>query len=262
MFFICHSNEMNFIEIAILSFVEGFTEFLPVSSTAHLIITEKLMGFQQTEFSKAFDVIIQFGAIAAVLVIYSENFRMGLDFYKKLLVGFIPTAIIGFILKNRVSAWSENIILICLALIIGGILMIASDYYFSRKAEQTSNVDYKKSFFIGLSQCFALIPGVSRSAATIISGQCTGLNKKTAAEFSFFLAVPTLTAAALYKTWKIKDSLNSDNALALGLGLILSFIFAMLAIKFFIQIVQKYGFFWFGVYRILAGLVLLFIFRN
>ncbi|MBC7458903.1 MAG: undecaprenyl-diphosphate phosphatase [Bdellovibrionaceae bacterium] len=253
---------MSYIHILILSFVEGLTEFLPVSSTGHLILTNYFLGLEASEFSKAFDVIIQFGAIAAVLVIYKERFRFNLDFYKKLFIGFLPAAIIGFLSKKYVSDMMESTVVVAWALIMGGIAMIITDWIFSRKADENNQVDYKKSLIIGTSQCLALIPGVSRSAATIVSGQMVGLNKKDAAEFSFFLAVPTLTAATLYKLWKIKDIVHVEHLTQLAVGTILSFIFAIFAIRFFLAIVKNYGFKWFGIYRIILGALVLFAMKS
>lgn len=253
---------MSYFHILILSFVEGLTEFLPVSSTGHLILTNHFLGLESSEFSKAFDVIIQFGAIAAVLVIYKERFKFNLEFYKKLFIGFLPAAIIGFLAKKAVSDMMESATVVAWALIIGGIVMIITDWIFSRKGEENEPVTYKNSLIIGLSQCLALIPGVSRSASTIVSGQMVGLSKKDAAEFSFFLAVPTLTAATLYKFWKIKDIVHSEHLAQLAVGIVLSFIFAIFAIRFFLAIVKNYGFKWFGVYRIILGAIVLFTFKS
>ncbi len=253
---------MSYLEILILSFIEGLTEFLPISSTAHLILANRLMGIESNDFTKAFDVIIQFGAIAAVIVIYFKNFKWDYLFYQKLFIGFIPTALLGFVLKKHVTSWMENYTLICWALIVGGLIMILTDYYFKKNETKSDQLNLKNSFFIGFAQILALIPGVSRSASTIIAGQFFGLSKKKAAEFSFFLAVPTLTTATFYKLYKIKDILSSQNTTDLILGVLLSFAFALLAIKFFIHVVQKYGFFWFGIYRILIGIVLLLYLKN
>lgn len=248
---------MSYLHILILSFIEGLTEFLPVSSTGHLIIANQFLGLQPTEFSKAFDVIIQFGAIAAVLVVYKERFKFDLSFYKKLFIGFLPAAVIGFLVKKHVDDLMESTMVVAFALIIGGIIMIATDYFFEKRSSIEKKVDYSIAFKIGLFQCLALIPGVSRSAATIVAGQIFRLTKKDAAEFSFFLAVPTLLAATLYKLWKIKNLIHTEHLSQLALGTVLSFVFAILAIRFFIHIVEKYGFKWFGVYRILVGILVL-----
>lgn len=249
---------MSYFHILILSLVEGLTEFLPVSSTGHLILTNHFLGLQSTEFSKAFDVIIQFGAIGAILVIYRERFKFNLEFYKKLFFGFLPAAVIGFLGKKIVSDMMESTVVVAWALIVGGVAMIMTDWIFSRRGEDYKSITYKNSFLIGLSQCLALIPGVSRSAATIVSGQMLGLSKKEAAEFSFFLAVPTLTTATLYKLWKIKDIIQAEHISHLLVGTILSFVFAIFAIRFFLAVVKNYGFKWFGIYRIILGAVVLF----
>lgn len=255
---------MSYLEIIILSFIEGLTEFIPVSSTGHLVLVSHLLNITPTEFTKAFDVIIQFGAILAVVFMYKKRFLSNikgqLDFYKKLFIGFLPAAVIGFLLKNKIDSLLENTTVVAYALLIGGLFMILIDTYYDKKSyiENTDSINLLSSLKIGLFQCFALIPGVSRSASTIIGGQIIGLKRHVAAEYSFFLAVPTLTAAALYKTYKIKHLLHLDYAYQLTLGVVLSFIFSVIAIRFFIHIVSKYGFFWFGLYRVIIGLIVLF----
>lgn len=251
---------MTFIEIFILSLIEGLTEFIPVSSTGHLILASKFMGLQPSEFQKAFDVIIQFGAILAVVYIYRKDFKLDFGFYKKLFIGFLPAAIVGFLLKDKINELMDSATVVAVALILGGIAMMIVDHYF-KHAERTEISD-KDSFKVGLFQCLALIPGVSRSGATIVGGQLLGFSRSKAAEFSFFLAVPTMAAATVYKLWKIRDLLHADHATDLALGVALSFIFAILAIKFFISIVKKYGFMWFGVYRIILGVGVLLFMRS
>ena len=248
---------MSFFDIFILSFIEGLTEFIPVSSTGHLILTGQLLKLEHTEFLKAFDVIIQFGAILAVLFLYRERFlKIDFQFYKKLFIAFLPAAVIGFLTKDLINQWMESAAIVAWALIIGGVVMIWIDQKMGQNSE--TELNEKKSVIVGFIQCLALIPGVSRSGATIIGGQLLGLTREKAAEFSFFLAVPTMCAATVYKLWKIRHSLEGSHAVDLGLGVILSFVFALLAIRFFISIVNKYGFKWFGVYRILLGAVVLF----
>lgn len=247
---------MSFIEVIILSFIEGLTEFIPVSSTGHLILAGRFLQISQTDFQKAFDVIIQFGAILAVLVLYRERFiKASFDFYKKLFIAFLPTAIIGFLIKGLVDQWMESITIVAWALIIGGIIMIAVDYFM--KQSHQHELSLTKSFSVGIIQCLAMIPGVSRSGATIVGGQLLGLSRKSAAEFSFFLAVPTMLAATLYKLWKVRSIVHTEQSLYLLAGVLLSFVFALFAIRFFITIVQRYGFFWFGIYRIILGAIVL-----
>jgi undecaprenyl-diphosphatase len=252
---------MSYIDILILSVIEGFTEFIPVSSTGHLILAGHFLNLEHTEFLKAFDVIIQFGAIAAVIYLYHKKFlKVDISFYKKLLIGFLPIAVTGFLAKDIISALSESTSVVAWSLIIGGFVLIWSDSLFKKSDSDT--ISNLTSFKIGLYQCIALIPGVSRSGATILGGQSLGLTRKSAAEFSFFIAVPTMAAATLYKLWKIRDIIQYDQILQLSTGIILSFIFAVIAIRFFIALIQKYGFRWFGIYRIALGILILVFFRN
>ncbi len=252
---------MNYFEIFILSLIEGLTEFIPVSSTGHLIIAGHLLNLEQTEFLKAFDVIIQFGAILAVVYIYSSRFlKIDPGFYKKLIAGFIPVGIIGFFLKHYVDVWAESTTLVAWSLIIGGVFLFFADRIF--KTAHKTEVTLLDSVKIGFYQCVALIPGASRSAATILGAQSLGFSRLAAAEFSFFLAVPTMAAATLYKLFKIRNTIHSDQIFHLTAGIVLSFIFAALAIKFFISLVNKYGFKWFGIYRIIIGIIVLLFFKT
>ncbi len=255
---------MTYFEVFILSLIEGLTEFIPVSSTGHLILAGHFLNLQPNEFLKAFDVIIQFGAILAVIYLYKDKFlKIDVSFYKKLFIGFIPAAVIGFFVKDLVASLSENNSVIAWSLILGGIILFFADSFFKTPVEKgiSKEISILDSFKIGVVQCIAMIPGVSRSGATIIGAQALGFTKKTAAEFSFFLAVPTMAAATLYKLWKIRHIIQSDQIMHLTAGIVLSFIFAVLAIKFFISLIQKYGFKWFGVYRIIIGVVVLVFFK-
>ena len=252
---------MNWIEAAIVAVVEGLTEFLPVSSTGHMIITQSVLGVESTEFVKAFTVIIQFGAILSVIALYWKRFFQTLDFYFKLLVGFIPAGILGFLLSDYIDRLLENVTVVAIMLILGGILMLFVDKWFNKPKEEV-DVTYKNAFLIGLFQCIAMIPGVSRSMATIVGGMSRGLSRKLAAEFSFFLAVPTMAAATGFKLLKLFGSdvgfvMLKDNLGVLILGNIIAFIVALLAIRFFIKFVTNYGFKLFGWYRILLGVVIL-----
>lgn len=246
---------MSFLEALILAIVEGITEFLPVSSTGHMIIASAFMGINESSFVKIFEVNIQFGAILSVVVLYWKRFFQSLDFYYKLLVAFIPAAIIGFLLGDFIDSLLENVWVVASSLLIGGVILLFVDKWFQSSNEE--KVDYKKALFIGFFQCVAMIPGVSRSAATIIGGMAQGLNRKTAAEFSFFLAVPTMFAASAYKMLKGYKEITTDNLDILLFGNLVAFIVAMLAIKFFISFLTKYGFKVFGWYRIVLGLFLL-----
>lgn len=246
---------MSFLEVLILSFIEGLTEFIPVSSTGHLILAGALLKIENTEFIKAFDVIIQFGAILAVIYLYRSKLKWNFQFYKNVTLAFIPTAIIGFLLKNKIDALLESTTVVAISLIVGGFVLIGIDSWFKHRTEKDLNE--KSSLLIGLFQSIAMIPGVSRSAATIIGGQIFGLSREKAAEFSFILAIPTLGAATAYKLWKIRHIIDSSQTVNLALGVFFSFIFAVLAIKFFISVLNRYGFKYFGYYRIAIGALVL-----
>lgn len=247
---------MSIWEVIILAIVEGLTEFLPVSSTGHMIIVSSFLGISTLEFTKLFTVNIQFGAILAVVVLYWRNFLQSIDFYKKLLVAFIPGAVIGFLLNDFIDSLLENVIVVAISLILGGIILIFIDKWLENKPVDDT-INYQKAFKIGFFQCIAMIPGVSRSAATIIGGMMQGLTKKTAAEFSFFLAVPTMFAASAYKLLKSYKNIESEHISSLLIGNIVAFAVAMLAIKFFISFLTRNGFKIFGYYRILVGVIIL-----
>ena len=252
---------MNTIQAIIISIVEGLTEFLPVSSTGHMIITQGILGIKSDEFIKLFTVCIQFGAILSVLVMYWKRFFQTWEFYWKLLVAFIPAAIIGFLAGDLIDSFLENVWVVSIMLVVGGVFMLFVDKWFNNPAKDQT-ITYKKSFMIGLAQCVAMIPGVSRSMATIVGGMTQKLSRKTAAEFSFFLAVPTMAAASGYKLLKAFTSesgmqLLSDNLATLLIGNLVAFIVAILAIKFFISFLTKYGFKAFGYYRIVVGLLII-----
>ncbi len=246
---------MTYLEILILSFIEGLTEFIPVSSTGHLILSGALLKMQPTEFSKAFDVIIQFGAILAVVFLYREKLKWNPDFYRKVLLAFLPTAILGFLLKNQIDLLLESTSVVAVSLILGGFFLIGIDTWFKNRPHL--ELSDKSSVMIGIIQSLAMVPGVSRSAATIIGGQFFGMSREKAAEFSFILAIPTLGAATAYKLWKIRHIIDTSQSFDLLLGVFLSFVFAIFAIKFFISVVNRFGFKYFGYYRIVLGTVVL-----
>lgn len=256
---------MTIIESIILAIVEGLTEFLPVSSTGHMILTQGLMSMKSDEFVKAFTVMIQFGAILSVVVLYWKRFFQSFDFYWKLFVAFIPAAFLGLLFSDAVDALLEDVWVVTTMLFVGGVLMLFVDKWFAdgRKSNSnTQNVTNLKALRIGLIQCIAMIPGVSRSMATIVGGMTQGLNRKNAAEFSFFLAVPTMFAATVYKLYKLIStphgfSLLKANWDVLVIGNVLAFIVAMAAIKVFVEFVTRYGFRIFGWYRIIISLALL-----
>lgn len=251
---------MTLLQAIILAIVEGLTEFLPISSTGHMVLTSYLMGIQENDFVKAYEVIIQFGAILAVLVVYWKRFLPNWSFYKKLFVAFLPTAIIGFVVKDYVDVLLGSAQVVAWSFIIGGIILILTDKYFAHlnhEGRTTDQLQYKDSVFLGLFQSIAMIPGVSRSAATIIGGLSLGMNRKEAAEFSFFLAVPTLTAATLYKSYKLFKTMDHSQMHLLWIGNIIAFCVAILAIKSFIKFLSSHGFKYFGIYRIIMGVIFL-----
>ncbi|WP_294071285.1 undecaprenyl-diphosphate phosphatase [Proteiniphilum sp. UBA1028] len=282
---------MNIIEAIVIAVVEGLTEFLPVSSTGHMIITQELLGIESTPFVKAFTVIIQFGAILSVVVLYwNRFFRLNeivvfdkqalngvppgkkgwiilkrllykFDFYWKLFIAVIPAGVIGLLMGDYIDRLLESVTVVAVMLVLGGIFMLYVDKWFN-KPVQDQSMSWQRALKIGFFQCIAMIPGVSRSMATIVGGMGTRLTRKSAAEFSFFLAVPTMAAAAGYKLFQLmKDPVSSamlkDNVTLLLIGNMVAFIVAVFAIKFFIDFLTRYGFRVFGIYRIIVGSVLL-----
>ncbi|MGE0021667.1 MAG: undecaprenyl-diphosphate phosphatase [Draconibacterium sp.] len=252
---------MSIFQAVILAIIEGLTEFLPVSSTGHMIIGSSVLGIAENPFVKNFTVIIQFGAILSVLVLYWKRFLKSIDFYVKLFVAFIPAAIIGFLASDYIDMLLENVIVVAVTLLLGGIFLLFVDKIFEQNEKNPdSEPNLKSAFIIGVFQVIAMIPGVSRSAATIIGGLTQKLTRKAAAEFSFFLAVPTMFAATSYKLLKIYQSetgFTSHDIQVLAVGNIVAFVVALLAIKLFIGFLTKHGFKVFGWYRIVVGLVIL-----
>lgn len=247
---------MSIWQAIILAIIEGITEFLPVSSTGHMIIASSFMGISHLEFTKMFTVNIQFGAILSVVVLYWKRFFQTTDFYFKLFVAFLPAAVLGFLLNDIIDSMLENVTVVAISLLIGGIILLFIDKI-SNEKEGERPISYWDALKIGFFQCIAMIPGVSRSASTIIGGMIQGLSRKQAAEFSFFLAVPTMAAAGGYKLLKTYDTIQSQDITTLLIGNFVAFVVAMLAIRFFISFVTKYGFKVFGYYRIILGLILL-----
>ncbi|HEY6162928.1 MAG TPA: undecaprenyl-diphosphate phosphatase [Bacteroidia bacterium] len=259
---------MNILQSIILGIIEGLTEFLPISSTGHMIIASSVMGIASLPFVKMFTVCIQLGAILSVVFLYWKRFlgKIDLDFYKKLIIAFIPAAIFGVLFKKHIEAMLENVVVVAVALLAGGIIFLLLDNWF-RKTEENGEPELKsdkKAFIIGLFQVIAaMFPGVSRSAATIIGGLTQKLNKKAAAEFSFFLAVPTMLAATVKELWdfyKAGNGFHGDEIRLLIIGNIVAFIIAMLSIRFFINYLTKHGFRIFGYYRIALGSIVLILY--
>ncbi|HNQ11794.1 MAG TPA: undecaprenyl-diphosphate phosphatase [Bacteroidia bacterium] len=247
---------MSFLQAIILAIVEGITEFLPVSSTGHMIIAEAFMKMSDPEFTKVFIVNIQFGAILSVVVLYWRRFIQSFDFYLKLFVAFLPAAFFGFLLGDYIDLLLENVAVVAFMLLAGGIVLVFVDDWFPGDGPETP-MTYKKALTIGFFQCIAMVPGVSRSAATIIGGLTQRLNRKEAAEFSFFLAVPTMFAASAYKLLKSYETIRMEHINLLILGNLVAFIIAMIAIKTFISFLTKHGFRVFGYYRILIAVLLI-----
>ena len=282
---------MSLFETIIIAIVEGLTEYLPVSSTGHMIIAQKLLNVESTEFVKAFTIIIQFGAILSVIVlywkrffklneirifdknsvggltkcarskVYFQRFLYKYDFYWKLVIAFIPAMILGLLFNDLIDKMLESVMVVAVMLVLGGILMLFVDKWFNHPSENQT-MDWKRALKIGFFQCISMIPGVSRSMATIVGGITTKLTRKNAAEFSFFLAVPTMAGASGLKMVKMltepggMDMLR-ENAITLIIGCVVAFIVAMAAIRFFIDFLTKYGFKAFGYYRIIVGTVII-----
>jgi undecaprenyl-diphosphatase len=254
---------MNFWDAVIIAIVEGLTEFLPISSTGHMIIAEKLLGVPENDFTKLFTVGIQLGAILAVVVLYWKKFVTPLktgkwSFYLKLIVAVVPALLLGFIFSDRIDALMESSLTVAITMIAGGLVLLFIDNLFKQPTIETDEaISYPKAFIIGLWQCVAMIPGVSRSAASIIGGMQQKLTRKLAAEFSFFLAVPTMAAATGYKLLKGYKTITPADIKLFAVGNVVAFVVALIAIKFFIGFLQKHGFKVFGWYRIIAGGILL-----
>jgi undecaprenyl-diphosphatase len=264
---------MSIVEAVILAIVEGLTEFLPISSTGHMVITSSLLGIHKEEFTKLFEVAIQFGAILAVVLLYARKFFQfnRWEFYAKLIVGVLPALALGYLFSDKIDAMLESPITVAVSMLLGGVILLFIDSAFNKSTIQADDqITYQRSFIVGMWQTLAMIPGVSRSAASIIGGMQQKFTRHLAAEFSFFLAVPTMFAATGYslflKKWTgsgiekkgyeiIMES--KQNMIAFATGNVVAFIVAILAIRFFINYLKVYGFKIFGWYRILAGLILL-----
>ncbi|MCD8290736.1 MAG: undecaprenyl-diphosphate phosphatase [Prevotella sp.] len=265
---------MDLLQTIIIAVVEGLTEFLPVSSTGHMIIAQSLLGVESTDFVKAFTVIIQFGAIVSVICLYWKKFfypsseqkgvsywKAMYNFYARLVVGVLPAVVLGLAFNDFIESNLGNVLLVAVMLILGGVFMLFCDRIFNKGSENTK-LTFKRALIIGFVQCISMIPGVSRSMATIVGGMSQKLTRKAAAEFSFFLAVPTMFGATCLETYKMLSHgggsllTQGNNLQTLIIGSVVAFIVAIAAIKFFISYVTKYGFAAFGWYRIIVGLVI------
>jgi undecaprenyl-diphosphatase len=264
---------MSIVDAIIIDIVEGLTEFLPISSTGHMVLTSSLLGIAENDFTKLFEVSIQLGAILAVVILYWKKFFdfSRWQFYVKLIVGVIPALVLGFLFSDKIDKLLESPATVGITTLVGGIILLFIDKVFKKPTIESDNqISYKKSFLIGCWQVIAMIPGVSRSAASIIGGMQQKLTRSLAAEFSFFLAVPTMFAATAYsivlKKWNGSGVTkkgyqlimeNNDNTIAFIIGNVVAFAVAVLAIKFFISYLQKHGFRLFGWYRIVVGIIVL-----
>jgi undecaprenyl-diphosphatase len=274
---------MTTTEAIILAIVEGLTEYLPISSTGHLILADSMMNIEHTKFSKVYLIAVQFGAILSVLVLYWRRFLQSMDFYYKLLIAFIPAAILGKLLNDVIDGLLESPLTVGISMFVGGVVLVFIDKWFAPQIEDAKhdpdfievretnefgieerkmklnklNVSYMQAFIIGCFQCIAMIPGVSRSASTIVGGLVQKLNMKRAAEFSFFLAVPTIFAASAYKFIKVYDDVRATDIELLAIGNLVSFIVGIIAIRFFISLLTRYGLKYFGYYRIVVGLAII-----
>jgi undecaprenyl-diphosphatase len=256
---------MNILQSIILAIIEGITEFLPISSTGHMILASAIMKIQDDAFVKTFEISIQLGAIMAIVLIYAKRFLQGLKIYFKLGIAFLPTAIVGFLAYGFIKAHLFNSTIVAVSLVFGGIVLILIDKKLLGQKSETlvlEDITYKNAFFIGLIQCFSMIPGVSRAAATIVGGVFNGLDKKQATEFSFLLAVPTMLAATGYDLLKTPVEFTHQEILLLGIGLLIAFVTAWIAVKVFLKIVENYGFKYFGYYRIIIGIVFLVLMKT
>ena len=253
---------MTIFDSIILGIIEGITEFLPISSTAHMIITSALLNLKQTTNHVAFEVIIQLGATMAIVLIYLNKIKFKeIELWKKVILAFFPLAIIGFLLRHQIKALF-TIETSAYMFIIGGIIFFIVEKLYKEEKVRINDVEkvsLRQALIIGFFQVFALIPGTSRSGATIVGGMLSGLSRKTAADFSFLLAIPTMLAASGYELLKNIHSFSNQNSIVLIIGFIVSFISSYIAVKIFLKFVEKYTLNGFGVYRIVFGIILLYL---
>lgn len=252
---------MSYLQAIIIAIIEGLTEFLPVSSTGHMILAQSLMKIpQDNAFAQTFEIVIQLGAIMAVLLLYIRRFFVSINIYLKLIVAFIPTGVIGILAYHSIKEYLFNPITVSISLIIGGIVLIMLDKWSKEKESKyldIGDVNYVDAFKIGSIQCISMVPGISRAAATIFGGVFSGFNRRQAAEFSFLLAIPTMFAASAKDLWESKDLINKENIQLLLTGSVVAFAVALIAVKAFIAFLTRYGFKHFGYYRIILGVLFL-----
>jgi len=258
---------MNIVHVIILAIIEGLTEFLPVSSTGHMVIASSLMWISTDEFVKLFEIVIQLGAILAVVVLYFKRFVQSVDFYIKLVIGVLPAVILGLLLKKHIDKLLESPLVVAIAFVVGGIILLFVDDWFNKpKIDNEKDINHITALKIGFFQCLAMVPGVSRSAASIVGGMSQKLSRTAAAEFSFFLAVPTMFGATIKDLWDfhkhntLSPAVLHQDIKYLLIGSAIAFVVALLAIKSFITFLEKRGFKLFGVYRIIAGTVIIILY--
>ena len=251
---------MDIFQAIIIGIIEGFTEFLPISSTGHMIVASEFLGVSQNSLTKAYEVIIQFAAIFAVMLIYKEKITFKkIDLWQKLFVAFLPLAIVGFIFKDQIKALF-TVEIVAWMFIIGGLVFLVVEYFYEEKEFHVNDVEkvsYKQALWVGIAQIFSLIPGTSRAGATIIGGLLVGLDRKTSAEFSFLLAIPVMAAVTGYDLLKHYQDFADANWAAFIIGFVTAFIVAYLTIKLFLAFIQRFTFVAFGIYRIIFGILLL-----
>lgn len=259
--------EMSLLSIILLGIVEGLTEFIPVSSTGHLILAGEMMRVPQG--TETFDIVIQLGAILAVVVLYRQRFLdvlvglgrrdpQAIRFTRNVLIGFLPSAVIGAVAYGAIKTMLNTPVIVAIALILGGVAILAIERMVRHPTcDSVESMPLRTSFGIGLIQCLSMIPGISRSGATIMGALTLGVERRTAAEYSFFLAIPTMMGATALALWKARDELGDSQATAIAIGFVVSFIVAMLVIKWFLNVVTKHGFAPFAWYRIIVGAVAL-----
>jgi undecaprenyl-diphosphatase len=247
---------MTFFQAIFLGIIEGFTEFLPISSTGHMILVSKLFGIADADFTKTFEIVIQSGAILAVLVLYWKKLFSQTHLWKKVLIAFLPTAVIGFLLYKILKSFLlQNVALVLWSLFLGGIVLIVFEWWNASRLKQNQELNYQKSFLTGLAQSLAIIPGVSRSGATIVAGLLMGIRREDIIEFSFLLAIPTMLAATGYDLLKSAPSFSLAQFDVLLVGFFVSFVVAMLSIVWFLRYIKNHSFVVFGVYRIMIAIV-------
>jgi undecaprenyl-diphosphatase len=256
---------MDYFQSIVIGIIEGFTEFLPISSTGHMIVAEHFLGVESTALTKAFDVIIQFAAILAVMIIYRDKITLKkIDLWQKLFVAFLPLAVVGFIFKDAIKALF-SVKIVAVMFIVGGIIFLIVEYFYKEENATVKNVEevsFKQSLLIGVAQIFSLIPGTSRAGATIIGGLLLGLDRKTSSEFSFLLAIPVMGAVSGYDLLKHYQDFASSDLGVYFAGFVTAFVVAFVTIKLFLAFLSKFTFVPFGVYRILFGIFLLLYFSK